>query len=124
MIPLDLTKPATKLALGLGLALVLAVAIGWLCWSRASLKGDLATAEANVATLQGGNRAKAKAIEDLRSYARTTDKALAQRELALKTISAQRDALSRQTEEVMRNDPKARAWADEPLPDAVRQLLP
>jgi LysB family phage lysis regulatory protein len=125
---MDLTtltaKPGLKLALGLGLALILAVVIGWLFWSRASLKGDLTQAEANVATLQGVNRAKAKAIEELQKYARTTDNALTQRDKALQQITAQRAALRQQMEEVMRNDPKTRAWADEPLPAAVRQLLP
>lgn len=124
MIPLALTKPAAKLALGLGGALILALAIGWLAVSRANLKADLAQAEANVATLQGANRAKAKAIEELRSYATATDKALTQRDKALQEITAQRAALRQQMEEVMRDDPKVRAWADEPLPAAVRQLLP
>lgn len=125
---MDLTtltaKPAFKLALGLGGALILAVVIGWLVVSRANLKADLAQAEANVATLQGANRTKARAIEELRSYARTTDKALTQRDKALQQITAQRAALRQQMEEVMRDDPKTRAWADEPLPAAVRQLLP
>ena len=114
---------ANKLAIYLGAALVLAVLLGWLFVSRASLKTDLVQAEANVATLQGANRAKAKALEDLRSYAKDTDKALAQRDKALKDITAQRAALRQQTEGVMRNDPIARAWADEPLPDSVRRLL-
>ncbi|MGE4264245.1 MAG: hypothetical protein AB7E46_07215 [Desulfovibrio sp.] len=125
---MDLTtltaKPAVKLALGLGAALILTVVIGWLFWSRAALKTDIAQAEANVATLQGANRAKAKAIEELRKYAEATDKALTQRDKALQEITAQRAALRQQMEEVMRDDPKVRAWADEPLPAAVRQLLP
>ena len=112
-----------KLAIYLGAALVMAILLGWLFWSRASLKTDLVQAEANVATLQGANRAKAKSIEGLRSYAKDTDKALGQRDKALKDITAQREALRQQTEGVMRNDPKARAWADEPLPDSVRRLL-
>ncbi len=120
---LDPTSTARKLALGLGLALVLAILLGWLFWSRASLKADLVQAEANAATLQGANRAKAKAIEGLRDYAKISDKALEQRDLALRNISAQREALRQQTDEVMRNDPNARAWADMPLPPAVRQLL-
>jgi LysB family phage lysis regulatory protein len=124
MIPLDPTKPGLKLALGLGAALILAVAIAWLAVSRANLKADLAQAEANVATLQGANRAKAKVLEELRSYATATDKALTQRDKALQEITAQRAALRQQMEEVMRDDPKVRAWADEPLPAAVRQLLP
>jgi len=115
---------ANKLVVYLGAALVLAILLGWLFWSRASVKTDLVQAEANVATLQGANRAKAKAIEDLRSYAKTVDKALTQRDQALKTITAQREALRQQFEEALRNDPKTRAWADEPLPDAVRRLLP
>lgn len=124
MIPLALTKPAAKLALGLGGALILALAIAWLAVSRANLKADLTQAEANVATLQGANRAKARAIEELRNYATATDKALTQRDKALQEITAQRAALRQQMEEVMRDDPKTRAWADEPLPAAVRQLLP
>lgn len=124
MIPLALTKPAAKLALGLGGALILALAIAWLAVSRANLKADLAQAEANVATLQGTNRAKARAIEELRSYARTTDNALTQRDKTLQEITAQRAALRQQMDEVMHEDPKTRAWADEPLPAAVRQLLP
>lgn len=119
----DLTKPATKLALGFGLALILAVVIGWLCWSRASLKGDLATAEANVATLQSANRAKAKALEDIRAYAATTEEALAQRELALRGVTAQRATLRQQIEEGVRNDPETRAWFAVPLPAAVRRVL-
>lgn len=116
-------SPGRKLALGLGLALLLAVAIGWLCWSRASLKGDLATAEANVTTLQGANRAKAKALDDMRAYSAITDKALAQRELAVRGITAQREALRQQIEEGVRNDPETRAWFDVPLPAAVRRVL-
>lgn len=114
---------ARKLALGLGAALALAVLLGWLCWSRASLKADLAQAEAGVATLQTANRAKAKALEDMRAVAATTDKALAQRELALQNITAQREALRQQITEEVRNDPEARAWFDVPLPAAVRRVL-
>lgn len=124
---MDLTNltasPGRKLALGLGLALILAVAIGWLCWSRSSLKGDLAMAEANAARLQGANRAKAKALEDMRAYSAITDKALAQRELAVRGITAQREALRQQIEEGVRNDPETRAWFDVPLPAAVRRVL-
>lgn len=117
-------KPAVKLALGLGLTLALTAVFAWLAASRANLKADLAQAEANVATLQGANRAKARAIEELRNYATATDEALSQRDKALQQITAQRAALRQQMEEVMRDDPKTRAWADEPLPAAVRQLLP
>jgi len=122
---MDLTSLTTKgkLALGLSLALALTLLFGWLAVSRANVKTDLAQAEANVATLQGANRAKARAIEELRKYAEATDKALTQRDTALQQITAQRAALRQQMEEVMRNDSSARAWADEPLPAAVRQLL-
>ncbi len=118
-----LASPGRKLALILGELLLLAILLGWLFWSRASLKTDLAQAEANAATLQSANRAKAKALEGLRSYAKLSDKALEQRDVALRNISAQREALRQQTDEVMRNDQNARAWADMPLPPAVRQLL-
>jgi len=105
------------------IALALTAFIGWLLLSRANLKTDLATAEANVATLQGANRAKARAIEDMQGALKTTETALATRELTLRTISAQHDALRRQLGEVLHNDPTARAWAAQPVPAAVRQLL-
>lgn len=117
------TGGPSRLVIYLGAALVLSVLLGWLFWSRANLKTDLVQAEANVTTLQTANRAKAKAIEGLRSYAKDTEKALGQRDKALKNITAQREALRQQLEEVVRNDPKARAWADEPLPDSVLRLL-
>ncbi len=120
---LDPPSAARKVALGLAVALALAVLLGWLFVSRASLKADLAQAEANVGTLQTANRAKAKALEDMRAYPATTDKALAQRELALAGITAQREALRQQIEEGVRNDPEARAWIDVPLPAAVRRVL-
>lgn len=120
---LDPASTARKLAIGLTVALALAVLLGWLFWSRASLKADLATAEANVATLQGANRAKAKTIEDMKSASRAMEKALEGREAALNTISAQREALRLQLVEVLKNDPTARDWAARPLPDSVRRLL-
>lgn len=118
-----LTGGSNKLAIYLGAALVLAVLLGWLFWSRASLKGDLAQAEANVTTLQGANRAKAKAIEDLQRTAKTVDAAMVQREHDIQAITAQREALRAKLVEVLANDPQSRAWADQPVPSAVRGLL-
>lgn len=120
---LDPTSTFRKVAIVLAMALALAVLLGWLFWSRASLKADLATAEANVATLQGANRAKAKTIEDMKSASRAMEKALEGREAAMNTISAQREALRLQLTEVLKNDPTARDWAARPLPDGVRRLL-
>lgn len=117
------TGGTSRLWLYLAAALALSILLGWLFWSRASLKGDLIQAQADVATLQGANRAKAKTIEDMQRISRVTDKALLTREAALNSISADREVLRNQLAEVLNHDPTARAWADSPLPDGVVRLL-
>lgn len=107
----------------LGSALGLALLIGWLALSRANLKTDLATSEANALKYQGSARQKAAVIEDMQRAATATESALSTRDVALKTITAQREALRVKLAEVLRDDPKVRAWADEPIPDSVRGLL-
>lgn len=117
------TGGASKLWLYLAAALVLSVLLGWLFWSRASLKADLATAEANVSTLQAANRASARAIESMQAATRRTDIALVERERALAQISAQRQALRLKLSEALRNDPETRNWYDTALPAPVVGLL-
>lgn len=112
-----------KLAAMLGAALGLALLIGWLAVSRANLKTDLATSEANAVTLQASARQKAAVIENMQRAANATESALSTREVALKTITAQRESLRLKLAEVSRDDPKVRAWADDPIPDSVRGLL-
>ncbi|MBA4358684.1 MAG: hypothetical protein C0405_13265 [Desulfovibrio sp.] len=124
---MDLTafasSPYRKLALGLGAALLLAVLLGWLFWSRANLKTDLVQAEANVATLQGANRAKARTIEDMRAFTKRVDQAMTAREKAMANINADRERLRTKLEEVYAHDAQALAWARQPVPASVRALL-
>jgi Tfp pilus assembly protein PilO len=114
---------ANKLVVYLGAALVLAILLGWLFWSRADLKGDLAQAEANVATLQGANRAKARTIEDMRAFTRRVDQVMTAREKAMADIDADRERLRTKLEEVYAHDAQALAWARQPVPASVRALL-
>ncbi|MHC1700301.1 MAG: hypothetical protein AB9900_04875 [Humidesulfovibrio sp.] len=120
---LNPTSTARKVAIGLGAALVLAVLLGWLFVSRASLKADLVQAEANVATLQGSNRAKARTIEDMRAFAKRVDQVMAAREKAMADIDADRERLRTKLEEVYAHDAQALAWARQPVPASVRALL-
>lgn len=113
----------SKLIATLSGALVLSILLGWLFWSRASLKADLATSEANVSTLQAANRARARAIESMQAATRRTDIALAERERSIAQISAQRQALRLKLSEALRNDPETRNWYDTPLPAPVRGML-
>jgi len=117
------TDSSTKLTVYLGIALVLAVLLGWLFWSRASLKTDLAEANANVATLDAANKASAAALAEVRASDAAKEKALAQREATIKTISVQRETLRRKLGEALHNDPETCSWADTALPAAVRGLL-
>ncbi len=114
---------ANKLAVYLGAALVLAVLLGWLFWSRANLKVDLVQAEANVATLQGANRAKARTIEDMRAFTKRVDQVMTAREKAMADIDADRERLRTKLEEVYVHDAQALAWARQPVPASVRALL-
>lgn len=104
-------------------ALVISVLLGWLFWSRAELKADLATSEANVSTLQAANRASASTIESMQAATRRTDIALAERERTLAEISEQRQALQLKLLEALRNDPETRNWHDTDIPVPVRGLL-
>lgn len=106
-----------------GAALALSILLGWLFWSRAELKADLATSEANVNTLQAANRASARAIESMQAATRRTDIALAERERSLAQISAQRATLRNQLAEALRNDPETRNWHDTALPAPVVGML-
>ena len=112
-----------KLSAYLGAALALSIVIGWLLWSRAELKADLATSEANVSTLQAANRASARTIESMQAATRRTDIALAERERTLAEISAQRQTLRLKLSEALRNDPETRNWHDTALPAPVVGLL-
>ncbi len=120
---LNSTSTARKLAIYLGAALVVAILLGWLFCSRASLKTDLVQAEANVATLQGANRAKAKSIEDMRAFTRRVDQVMTAREKAMANIDADRERLRTKLEEVYAHDAQALAWARQPVPASVRALL-
>lgn len=109
------SKAILWLAIGLGIALLLC----WALW----LRGDLAKAEANLATVQTAYDASQAALTELQAAKELQDAALAERETQLNTINAQREALRRKLGEVMRNDQIARDWASQPIPASVRGLL-
>lgn len=115
--------PNLKLYAGCALALVIVALVGWLFWSRASLKADLNASQANVAALELANNQTMTALQELRGARDASQAALATREKRLNEISAQRDALRLQLKEAAHNDNATRTWFDEPLPGAVRGLL-
>lgn len=137
---LDWIKTAAKAAwsfiggnswtLYLAAALAVSVVVGWLAWSRAEYKADLATVKTDLATAQANartwqdaqNRTKS-ALDELEADKAKTDAVLATREKAINTIAAERDKLRTRLQEVKNNDPKVRAWADTPVPDAVLGVL-
>ncbi|MGE4292385.1 MAG: hypothetical protein AB7E32_09260 [Desulfovibrio sp.] len=100
-----------------------AALVGWLFWSRAELKADVAAAEAHIVSLRAGYQASQAALVELTDEAARMDRALAARDAELKEISAQRDAARTAWEEVKRHDSTARDWAAARIPDAVRGLL-
>lgn len=104
-------------------SLAVAALVGWLFWSRASLKADLASAEAHVVSLRAGYQASQAALVELSEAAARQERALAAREKLLKQISAERDTARRAWQEAKNHDEATRAWADQPLPDAVRRML-
>ena len=109
------SKAILWLSIGLGVALLLC----WALW----LRGDLAKAEANAATLQTAYSASQAAVQNLVDGKKRLHSSLAHREAKINTISTQREDLNRKLEEVMRNDQDARDWASQPVPASVRSLL-
>jgi hypothetical protein len=120
---LNPTSTARKVAVGLGLVLALTALFAWLAVSRANLKTDLVQAEANVATLKGANRAKARTIEDMKAFTKRVDQVMTAREKAMADIDADRERLRTKLEEVYAHDAQALAWARQPVPASVRALL-
>jgi len=100
-----------------------AALVGWLFWSRASLRADVAQAEQRIASLRAGQQAAQAALTALTDEAARLDSALAARDAQLKKTSAQRDELRRRWKEAKRHDETARDWAAVALPAAVRGLL-
>lgn len=115
--------PSLKMYAGCALAVVVVALVGWLFWHSASLKAALNTAQANVAAMELANNQTMTALQELQGSRDATQAALAIREKRLAEISAQRDALRIQLKEAARNDNATRVWADEPLPNAVRDIL-
>jgi len=108
-----------SLALYLGIALAFAALLCWGLW----LKADLADARATIGTLETAYTASQATLQELQDAKHRQEIALAAREAQLNTINAQREALRRKLEEVMRNDADARDWGSQPLPASVRGLL-
>ncbi|MBU1247409.1 MAG: hypothetical protein KKB70_01820 [Proteobacteria bacterium] len=103
--------------------LVLAVLLGWLCWSRASLKADLAVERAARQSLQTALDASEVARKTVGRIMDAQAVALVERRVELENISSQREVLRRRWQEAKWDDQEARAWSDAPLPGAVRELL-
>lgn len=108
-----------SLALYLGIALAFAALLCWALW----LRGDLANARATIGTLEAAYSASQATVSELQDARKRQDIALTAREAQIHTINAQRDALRRKLEEVMRNDQDFAAWAATPVPGAVPGLL-
>jgi hypothetical protein len=110
--------------IGIGLGgLALAILLGWLLWSRASLKADLIQERADRITVQTALDAKVKAFDELQSAKEAAINALADRDKKISEITAQSRTWQRKWQEAVRNDQETRDWAGTPLPAAVRELL-
>ena len=103
--------------------LVLAVLLGWLFWSRASLKADLIQERADRIAVQNAYDAKSAAFTELQAVTAATVKALADRDKQISQITAQSRVWQRKWQEAVRNDKETRDWAGTGLPASVRELL-
>lgn len=112
------------LAIATGTVVLLLLATTW--WQGATIKGlrkDLVVAEQSIVTLQAAGTAKDKALADLHADLAARDAALAERDRQVASINQQRRAALQALKEATRNDQQTTAWADTPVPDAVRGLL-
>jgi len=96
-----------------GLAVLAAFTAGW---TVRGWKADKAAAELAA-------QAQTEAREAYAAEAKANIRALAAREAEIKKLNAEADRLAEALQEAYENDPKARAWADCALPDAVACLL-
>lgn len=103
----------------LGLALAVAVLLIAVLWYR----GQAIEAQAELQVVQIALDAERVARLALQEASERQAKALAEREIEIQTINAEREALGRRWKEALRHDETVRDWADAPLPDAVRGLF-
>ena len=103
--------------------LVVAAAFMYLMWDRAEKQAEIERTRAELLVTKAAYNSARASINELKENMVSKDEALAQREQAINTINADREALRRRWQEEIRNDKITRDWADTPLPDSVRGLL-
>lgn len=116
-------SPVKKyLSIGLGV-MVVVCAFLFLLWDRAETKTELECTRTELVAVQTAYNSATAIIANLKADIITKDNALAERELAIHEINADREALRQRWQEAIRNEPDTRNWADTSLPDAVRSML-
>lgn len=103
--------------------LLVVVAFAFLMWDRAEKQAEIERTRAELLVTQVAYSSARASINELKATIASKDEALAQREQAINTINADREALRLRWQEALRNEPDTRNWADTPLPDSVCGLL-
>ncbi len=103
--------------------LLVVVAFAFLMWDRAEKQAEIERTRAELLVTQAAYSSARASINELKATIASKDEALAQREQAINTINADREALRLRWQEALRNEPDTRNWADTPLPDSVCGLL-
>ena len=105
------------------IVLLVVVAFAFLMWDRAEKQVEIERTRAELLVTQVAYSSARASINELKATIASKDEALAQREQAINTINADREALRLRWQEALRNEPDTRNWADTPLPDSVCGLL-
>ncbi len=106
-------------AVALAAALVVAALLAGLLWFRAEAAEARGELQATRTALDAERIARA----ELMAASELRERALAEREAALESITNERAELERRLREAVRNDEAVRTWVDTPLPARVRELL-
>jgi len=100
--------------------------LGWTWIQGARLdaaRSELAMAEQTNVSLLAAQQAKDAALAGALAEIAARDAALAERDRQVAEIDKQRAAALRTLKEAQRHDSIVQAWADTPVPAAVRELL-
>lgn len=113
---------SSRAILWLSIALGAALLLGWLFWSRASLKADVAEAQATIGTLQAAYDASHAALTALQDAHHRQEIALTAREAQINQLNAQASALRAKKAKAVSRDAEYAAWRRAGSPAALREL--
>lgn len=108
-----------SLSFYLGAALVLSVLLGWLFWSRQTLKTELAEAGQTIGALRTAYDAHVDALSELQAEIRLRDEAESEHRTTQQEIQKRRSARDLALYKAAQNDEEVARWLGTHMPGPV-----